>query len=99
MKSPQFSAVLEADAMHALQVYATSPSPDASVELRAVTGRVCREAHAAGMKPEAMVVALRQLFGALPIGDVVARERLRGAYDRLLSGCIEVYFAAEQDPD
>ena len=98
MQTPQLSAALQQELGAALSEYATRPV--GSVDdgrLKAATERVCVEAHAQGMSPEGMVIALRQFYEAIPEGSALSQDRRRAAYDRLLSACIHAYFTAAVD--
>ena len=95
MHTAKFSPALQHDLAAALNAYVDAPGTPTIALLRAATVRACAEAHALSMSPEAMVIALRGFYTAISVGAHGAEERRRAAYDRLLSGCIEVYFATQ----
>ena len=77
-------------------------APDTADVLVAAIARVAREAHADGLRPEELIVALKgieaQVLGApgtLRGNDLDARQRFRAW---LVSACVRAYFAAPDDP-
>ena len=98
MSTSRFSAELHAELVLSLEAYADlHGAPRERERLDAAADSVCREAHARGMRPEAMVVAVHAAYEAISpvLHDVGA---LRSAYDRLVSGCIRAYFEAVAKP-
>src|SRR5258708_22783451 len=100
MERPQFSPDLQRELAAALTEFASLPAGTANTmaRLRDATNRVCTEAHQQGMSPEGMVIALRQLYDAIPVNSAFEQERRPAAYDRPLSSCIHAYFKAAPKP-
>ncbi|MDQ2666555.1 MAG: hypothetical protein M3Z05_11160 [Gemmatimonadota bacterium] len=97
MADINFPAALHADLKSVLEADAASRGASAEdAEFIAAMDAVCRYALTSGMSPEGMVIALRHAYDAAAVGDARGDTYLRGAYDRLLSGCIEAYFADQQ---
>ena len=92
-----FPAELHAHLALAIGAYADSDQSAADNErLAAAMDRACRHAHATGMLPEAMVIALRKSYESVAATDPLHQARLANAYDRLLSGCLQAYFEEKQ---
>jgi hypothetical protein len=97
MSSTHFPAALHADLQSVLQAYAASRgAPAEDARLVSAMDSVCRSARTSGMTPEAMVIAIRHAYDAAAVGDARGSTYLRGAYDRLMSGCIQAYFEDQQ---
>ena len=88
-----FSPQLTRDMAQALNEYLLSRGPAADAQQRDLAVRVCAEAHALGLPPEKMLIAIKQLFErAQP--DVTHSDSRRYAYERFISACIKAYFDA-----
>jgi|SRR5476651_1070763 len=99
MDAPVFSPDLLQELSGALHEYAMAPAgTDDETRLQAATDRVCAEAHAVGMTPEQMVIALKGFYDRVAGEDILEDDRRRTAFDALLSGCIRAYFAAAETP-
>lgn len=97
---PYFPPELHARLALAIHKYAESRASTAdAAELKAVIDPVCRHAHASGMLPETMVIALRHSYNSLASSANVSQANLRDAYDILLSGCLAAYFAPRLPDD
>lgn len=97
MADINFPAALHADLKSVLEADAASRGASVEdAEFIAAMDAVCRYALTSGMSPEGMVIALRHAYDAAAVGDARGNVYLRGSYDRLLSGCIEAYFADRQ---
>jgi hypothetical protein len=93
MPSANFAPDLQHELADALREYArTKGAPAADERLKATRDAVCEHAHRWGMAPEGMVVALRRIYDGVAAGHPPQEAQLRGAYDRLLSGCLQAYF-------
>jgi len=90
-----FSPELAHEVATALNDYLQSYGADADVKLRALTNRVCAEAHALAFPPEKMLIAIKQLFERAPLSDVIHTDSRRRAFERFVSGCIKTYFDAD----
>jgi len=70
--------------------------PDADVKLRALTNRVCAEAHAlAFFRRRRCSLRSSKLFERAPLSDVIHTDSRRRAFERFVSGCIKTYFDAD----
>ena len=97
MNAPAFSPKLLQELSVALHEYATARAgTDDGTLLQAATDRICSEAHAVGMTPEQMVIALKGFYNRVAGEDILADDRRRAAFDGLMSGCIRAYFATEE---
>lgn len=95
----RFSPDLHAELVLALAAYAdTNGAPRESDRLAEATAWVCREATKAGMTSGAMVIALRATYDAVAEVDAMMSSSMRGAYDRLLSSCLQAYFEERGRP-
>jgi hypothetical protein len=90
-----FSPELAHEVTTALNDYLLASGIDAEIRLRALTNRVCAEAHALGLPPERMLVAIKQLFERAPLSDVINTDSRRRAFERFVSSCIKTYFDAD----
>ena len=90
--SAPFSPELTRDVAAALHAYLLSYGTEGDEALRQLTNRVCREAHALGLPPEKMLIALKYLFERTPLPDVRHSERRLRAFEKFISGCIKSYF-------
>jgi len=96
----QFSPDLERELSQAMRGYAvTLGATTEAIRLQTAMQRVCTEARQLSMPPERMVVELKRLYHGIAAQDARMQEQLRDAYDRLLSGCIQSYFAASSPED
>jgi hypothetical protein len=91
-----FSPELAREVATALSDYLLSNDVDAEVKLRVLTNRVCAEAHALGLPPEKMLIAIKQLFERAPVSHAIHMDTRRRAFERFLSGCIKTYFETDQ---
>jgi hypothetical protein len=95
-RSPDgFSPELAHEVATALNDYLLSYGIEAEAKLRTLTNRVCAEAHALGLPPEKMLIAIKQLFERAPLSDVIHTDSRRRAFERFVSGCIKTYFDAD----
>ena len=88
-----FSPQLTCDVAQALNEYLLSKGPAADAQQRDIAIRVCAEAHALGLPPEKMLIAIKQLFERA-MADVTNSDSRRHAYERFISACIRAYFDA-----
>jgi len=86
-----FSPQLTRDVAQALNEYLLSGDREADAPLRDLANRVCAEAHALGLPPEKMLIAIKKLFERVPL-DVSHSDNVRFAYERFISWCIRAYF-------
>ncbi|MEO8334654.1 MAG: hypothetical protein ABI664_06770 [bacterium] len=90
-----FSPQLAQDVAQALNEYLLSNGPEAEAQLHDLTNRVCQEAHALGLPPEKMLIAIKRLFERAPLPDFAHSDSRRSAFERFISGCIKAYFDAK----
>lgn len=90
-----FSADLTREAGRALSALLANPGDESRERLRAVTRKVCTEAHQMALAPEQMVVALKRLFDRVPLAGAIDPERRRAAYEQFVAGCISAYYDAD----
>lgn len=89
---PSFPPELQSRLALAIHAYADSRGDTSDATLAAVMELACRQAHERGMLPEAMVIALRDACDSLTPPARLTDERVRHAYDHLVSGCLKRYF-------
>lgn len=68
-----------------------------ALHISAIADGVCRHAHASGMAPEAMVIALRQVYDAAIPASERYQSSARTLYTRLLAACLKAKFAPTND--
>ena len=83
-----FSPELTRDVASALRAYLLSFGAEGDAELQQLTKRVCKEAHALGLPPEKMLIAIKRLFEQAPFPDLRRSERRLRAFEKFISGCI-----------
>jgi hypothetical protein len=90
-----FSAELRSEVSAAIEDYRQHRGPESEARLRAVTERVCAEAHALDLPPEKMLIAIKKFYAILPYSNTTGDWERREAFDRFVSGCIEAYFGGQ----
>ena len=97
MSTEFLPAELHAELSLALYAYAASRAAGDAARLQDAADAVCRHAKRAGMPPEALVIALKRAYDTVGSAQPKGGEHLRKAYDRLLSGCLHVYFDTQRN--
>jgi hypothetical protein len=67
-------------------------------QLRAALARLCTEAHAAGMGPERMLVAVKLAWAHVPGIAEMDVDRAQLAFSRIVEHCIEAYYDGTPEP-
>jgi hypothetical protein len=95
---PVFSSAAIAQLKETLGYYGRTGSEDRREELRAALEVLCREAHAKGLGPEKMLVAVKATWFDLP--GIAKLDPLLSAevFGRVLGFCLKAYYGADSVP-
>ena len=82
----------------ALRGYLASWEDARQDQLRTALARLCTEAHAAGMGPERMLVAVKVAWAHVPGVAQMDVDRAQVAFSRIVEHCIEAYYGGAHQP-
>jgi hypothetical protein len=89
-----FSDAVRAEVNAALEDHLEHRDARSDARLRAVTDRICSEAHALDLSPEKMLSAIEAFYAVLPYPLTPADADRRRAFDTFVTRCIRAYFGS-----
>ena len=90
---PEFSHAAVDRLDRALQLYLSSWDETRHESLRNALTGICREAHAAKLGPERMLIAVKSAWTRVPGIDRVDATRAEVAFGQVVGFCIDAYYA------
>lgn len=91
----QFSERAGTALRSALQGHLRQPVPDET--LRRALSALCADARARNLRPEQLILIFKQAWTSLPEFESGSRNQRQELLDRIVSICIEEYYASRAD--